>query len=114
MPVSAEYASLDDDFVEVRPSDFAPTHDFDSEPELTGRYEGSRTVTTKNGDRLVHSFSAAAGLVDAWGTAVLNSRLEGLEGARVKVIKTGKKLGTNSGYSAWEFRVLVAKGTLPR
>lgn len=115
MPKSPDYSDFLGETEEVTGNgggDFAPTHDFDEEPVLVGTYRGSRSVSTRNGERLIHNFTTPDGSpVDAWGTAILNSRLEKVaEGARVMVTSTGKLLATKNGRKAKEFTVIVGKG----
>lgn len=116
----AQSPSYDDfmgsDAVEVGGSgDFAPTHDFEENPVLVGTYTGSRLVNTRNGERTIHSFITPDGSPrDAWGAAIINSRLKSVpEGARVKITSTGKMVKSErTGRSSREFIVLVAKASL--
>lgn len=114
--ISAEYDSLveGEEFEEVTGGggDFPPVHNFNDDPELVGVYKGGKEVDTRNGLSTIHSFDVNGTEIQAWGSAVLNSRLEGLEGRKVKVVKTGKKLNTKSGNKANEFKVYVAKSAL--
>lgn len=101
---------------EVKSADFPDTWDFEDEPELVGKYLGSKEVGTKHGDRTVHQFELEDGTpVDAWGASILNSRLEDIEpGTTVKVIKTGNSFPTKRGKPAQEYKVLVRKGAVAR
>lgn len=98
--------------------DFPPTWDFDENPKLIAVYAGSKTINVKGDDRTIHTFSQAPGSnatdigekgVEAWGTTILDDRIKGLDGEKVLVDKTGKKLGR-----AWEFRVYVSRQALAR
>jgi hypothetical protein len=91
-------------------SDFAPAHDF-SEP-LVGTLLRTETKEIKGKDRVLHTFDVDGDEVVAWGTAILDNRLKGLEGKRCKVVKTGKKITTKSGNGAWEFQVFVSRAAL--
>jgi hypothetical protein len=102
----------DDEFVDAPRKQFAPTHDFAADPVLVGTYKGSREVDTKNGKRLVHGFEVDGQPLDAWGASMLNSRLDGLEDKRVKVILTGELIPTKAGRKVKEYKVLVAKSAL--
>lgn len=99
---------------EVGGGDFAPTHDFQENDTLIGVYQGSRTVNTRNGERTIHNFVDPAGdKVDAWGSAIINSRLQSVPtGAKVKIVSTGREVPTKNGRKAKEFQVFVAKGSL--
>lgn len=109
-----------DDFlggeVEEVKGEYARTHDFAENDTLVGVYNGSRTVNTKNGERDIHNFTDPAGeSVDAWGTAIINSRLKDVpQGAKVKIVSTGREVATKNGRKAKEFQVFVAKGSLAR
>lgn len=104
-----------DEYAEVKGGDFPDSWDFEEQGDLLGTYLGSKVVPTKHGDRTVHQFQLANGEeVDAWGTAILNSRLADVDsGQDVKVVKTGDKVKTKAG-SAWEFKVFVKKGAVAR
>lgn len=115
--VSDEYAEAvneADEFVEVKGKDFPDTWNFDEQPELVGTYVSSITKEIKGKDRTIHTFNVNGEDVNAWGTAILDSRLEGTEGSRVKVVKTGEKLATKSGHRAWEYKVYVSRSALNR
>lgn len=44
---------------------------------IEGYYDGARNVTTKHGDRLIHSFTTRDGdVVTVWGSALLDRRLK--------------------------------------
>lgn len=113
--VSYEDLTQATEFEEVGSStaDFAPTHDFDINDTLIGTFQGSRSVETKNGDRTIHSFLVEGfGEVDAWGAAIMNSRLDKVAvGTLVKIVKTGRELGTKNGRRAKEFLVYQAVGS---
>lgn len=99
---------------EVKSADFPDTWDFDENPELIGEYLGSKVVGTKHGDRTVHQLSVDGEPIDAWGTAILNSRLENVDvGTVVRITKTGAKIKTKGG-QAWEYKVDVRKGAIAR
>lgn len=102
------------DYEEAPKKEFAPTHDFREDDTLVGTYVSQRTVTTKNGDRTVHTFTVDGKPVDAFGTSMLNSRLDGLIGMDVKVLSTGNLLDTKAGRKVREFKVFVRKGALPK
>lgn len=123
--VSEEYETIvdgDEEFAEVKGTgggDFPPTWDFDDEPVLKGTYTGHEVKSIKGKDRVIHHFSNVDDLddpdelgVNAWGTAILDDRLEGLEGKRVLVRKTGEKIPTSSGNGAWDWKIGVAKSAL--
>lgn len=114
--VSEEYEAVvdGDEFVEVKGKDFAPTIDWSATPQLDGVYSGSRTIKVKGDDRTVHTFTTEDGDIDAWGAAILDSRLAGLDGKKVRVIKTGQKLSTKQGRRADEYKVFVARSALNR
>lgn len=103
-----------DEFVEVKGGgDFPATWDFDEQPELIGTFLGSEVKEIKGKDRTIHSFEVDGETVNAWGAAILDSRLEDIDqGSRVKVVKTGDKIPTKAGRGAWEFKVFVARGAL--
>lgn len=111
---SPDYSDLTDggEFEEVK-GEYARTHDFAENDTLIGVYQGGRTVNTKNGERTIHNFIDAEGSVDAWGTAIINSRLKDVpQGVKVKIVSTGREVPTKNGRKAKEFQVLVAKGSL--
>lgn len=113
--VSDDYQAQADDaevYEEVQGDAFAPVHDFEENDTLIGVYQGSREVETKKGARTIHSFLVNGEEVEAWGAAILNDRLKGLEDQKVKIVRPGDKLPTNSGGSAWNFKVFVAKAAL--
>ena len=112
-----DQASEADEFVEVTGSggDFPKTWDFEEDGDLVGTFLATVQKEIKGKERTLHNFSVNDAEVTAWGAAILDSRLSDVEvGSRVKVIKTGDKLPTKSGRSAWEFKVFVAKGSLNR
>lgn len=99
-----------DEYVEVQGGNYAPVWDFNENPILEGVYNGHEVKNIKGDDKVIHTFEVPGiGEVQAWGAAVLNSRLDGLEGAKVRVHKTGQKLSSSNGRSPWEFKVYVAK-----
>lgn len=98
--------------VEAKGKDFAPTHDWKASDTVIGLYNGERTVPVKGEPRTIHSFTTGDGELDVWGTAILDSRLDGLAGNRVKVVKTGLKITTKSGRRADDFVVHVARSAL--
>lgn len=101
-----------DEYEEVEGGlDFPPTHDFNDDPEIIGVFVGSETKDIKGKQRTIHSFEVNGVLTNVWGAAILDSRLEGLEGAKVKAVR-GNKVKTNTGNSCWEFKVYVAKSAL--
>jgi hypothetical protein len=112
---------VEDEFVEITGGgDFPDTWDFDvSEKspggnDLIGTYLGTKTVEVRGDDRKVHQFDVDGTEFDAWGTAILNSRLEQIEpGTRVKVVKTGAKIKTKGG-QAWEFKVFASKASMAK
>lgn len=114
--VNKEYEGMaDDEFVEVEgSSDFPPTLDWDDYPEgFVGTFVGTVTKEIKGKDRVIHTFDIDGTETQVWGAAILDSRLKEVPaGARTKVVKTGRKLNTNSGHKANEFRVLVARSAL--
>lgn len=116
MSKSPSYSDVTDEFEEVGSSggEFAPTHDFEENDTLIGVYNGSREVNTRNGERIIHNFTDANGdEVDAWGAAIINSRLKDVPvGAKVKIVSTGQLIPTKNGRKAKEFKVFVAKGSL--
>ena len=116
MPQSPDYSDFfgGDTVEEVGGGDFAPTHDFEENDTLVGTLRGSRVVNTRNGERTIYSFTDPAGdPIDAWGSAIINSRLQNVPvGAKVKIVSTGKLVPTKNGRKAKEFQVFVAKGSL--
>lgn len=111
-----DVAAEADEYAEITGGgDFPRTWDFEEDGELVGTFTGSVVKEIKGKDRTIHSFEVDGEPVTAWGTAILDSRLEELDAddrPDVKVIKTGKKLPTKSGRSAWEFKVFVRRGAL--
>ena len=105
-----------DEFVEITGGgDFPKTWDFEEDGDLVGTFSGTVQKEIKGKERTLHNFSVDDADVTAWGAAILDSRLADVEpGSRVKVVKSGDKLPTKSGRSAWEFKVFVAKGSLNR
>ena len=109
---SADFRNqLDDEFTEeIKGGDYAPTHDFAVNDTLIGTYLRSEEVKTKKGLSTKHTFSVDGEEVDAWGAAILNSRLEQVEpGTRVKVVRRPEKITTSTGNTAWDFGVFVSK-----
>lgn len=103
-----------EEYEEVKSADFPDTWDFDENPELVGTYLATKEVDTKHGKREVHQFNVDGEDVDAWGTAILNSRMKDIEsGTDVKVVKTGDKIKTKGG-SAWEFKVFARRAAVRR
>lgn len=95
--------------------DFPDTWDFDDAPELIGVFVGTVTKNIKGKDRTIHEFEVDGETFNAWGTAILDDRLKALDGGtKVKVVKTGAKLPTQSGNGAWEFKVFAARGAISR
>lgn len=115
-PKNAEYDAQTeetDEYVEVQGGNYAPVWDFDENPIFEGVYKGFIVKPIKGEDKVIHTFEhAEIGEVQAWGAAVLNSRLEGLEGVKVRVWKTGAKLTSSTGRSPWEFKVYASKRAL--
>lgn len=109
-----DYSDFMGEAEEVGGGDFAPTHDFQENDTLIGVYQGSRSVNTRNGERTIHNFVDPAGdKVDAWGSAIINSRLQNVPtGAKVKIVSTGREVPTKNGRKAKEFQVFVAKGSI--
>lgn len=107
-----------DEFVEVKGGgDFPPVHDFKENPVLVGTYLGSEDKNIKGNDQpsRIHSFEVDGETVQAWGSAILNSRLEDVEpGSRVKIEKPGTKVATKTGRQAWDWKVFVARSALNR
>lgn len=105
-----------DEYAEVTGGgDFPSTWDFEEQGDLVGTFTGSEVKEIKGKDRTIHSFDVNGEAVNAWGTAILDSRLKDVEpGSGVKVVKTGAKLPTKSGRSAWEFKVYVRRSALRR
>jgi hypothetical protein len=102
-----------EEYEEVKGSGFTPTWDFDEQGDLVGTFTGTVTRDIKGEDRVLHQFVVDGEEYEAWGAAILNSRLADVdEGTDVKVIKTGKKIPTKRGKPATEFKVLVKKGAL--
>lgn len=104
-----------DEFVEVKGGgDFPPMWDFE-ESDLIGTYLGSVVKSIKGEDRILHEFEVDGEKVQAWGAAILNSRLEDIEeGTRVKVVDTGNRIPTKRGKPAKEFKVFAARGAISR
>lgn len=101
------------EFVEVRGGDFPPVWDFEEQGDLIGTFTGSKGVTTKHGDRVLHHFDVDGQEVTVWGAAILNSRLEDIDpGSRVKVVLTGNFIPTKRGKPATEYKVYVARGAV--
>jgi len=127
-PINEEYVEQTadaDEYQEVKGGNYAPVHDFDANPYLKDViYQGVEAKNIKGRDTTIHTFLANATQDDdgvwtgdeiqAWGAAILDSRLEGLEGAKVMVHKTGAKLTSKSGNTPWEYKVFVAKGSVAR
>ena len=114
-PVNEEYVEQTadaDEYVEVKGGNYAPVHDFDASPYLDGIYQGVEAKQIKGRDTTIHTFLVNGEEVQAWGAAILDSRLEGLEGAKVRVHKTGQKLTSKNGNTPWEYKVYVAKGSV--
>ena len=110
-----QIAAEAEEFVEVKGGDFPETWDFEEQGDLVGTFLGTEVKEIKGKDRSIHSFEVDGETVNAWGTAILDSRLNDVAtGARVKVQKTGKKIATKGGRQAWEFKVFVARGALSR
>lgn len=111
-----DVAAEADEFVEIKGGgDFPGTWDFEEQGDLIGTFLGTEVKDIKGKDRTIHTFEIDGEPVTAWGTAILDSRLSDVdEGSRVKVVKTGDKIATKSGRSAWEFKVFVARGALNR
>lgn len=104
-----------EEYVEVSGGDFPPVWDFEEQGDLVGVFTGTETINAKGKDRSLHSFEVDGEKVTIWGTAILDSRLKDVDpGARVKIQKPGTKVATKSGHQAWEFKVLVAKGSIAR
>lgn len=115
--VSDEYTEVIDgeEFVEVRGDDFNPTFEFaeDGESSFVGVFKGTETKTIKGKERTLHTFEIDGEDHTVWGAAILDNRLKPVEpGSRCKVIKTGKKLSSQSGNKPWEFKVLVSRAAL--
>lgn len=85
--------------------DFPPVHDFKENDTLIGKFIGTVTKVIKGESRVLHEFEVDGDVVQAWGAAALDSRIAGLEGRIVKVIRTGKKITTKSGRAMNEFLV---------
>lgn len=114
--VAADYEEViagADEFEEVAGEDFPPTHDFNENPEIVGTFVSSESKDIKGKQRTIHTFEVNGVTTNVWGTAILDSRLAGLEGAKVKAVR-GKKVQTAKGNSCWEFKVYVAKAALAR
>ena len=102
------------EYEEVKGSGFTPTWDFDEQGDLIGTFEGTTTRSIKGEDRVFHLFTVEGEEVEAWGAAILNSRLGDVEpGTDVKVVKTGAKIKTKRG-SANEFKVFARRGAVRR
>ena len=111
---SRQIASEAEEYVEVTGGgDFPSTWDFDEQGDLVGVFKGTETKDIKGKDRTIHSFEIDGETVNAWGTAILDSRLSDVEpNTGVKVVKTGAKLPTKAGRGAWEFKVYVRRSAL--
>ena len=107
----SEVVNEAEEFEEVQGDDFPPTWDFNEDSELIGIYKGAETKDIKGKARTIHTFEVNGVITNVWGTAILDSRLAGLEGAKVKAVR-GNKVKTKTGNSCWEFKVYVAKAAL--
>lgn len=105
-----------DEFVEVKGGgDFAPMWDFEEQGDLIGTFKGTVVKDIKGEKRTLHEFEVDGKEYQAWGAAILNSRLEDIEpGTRVKVVDTGNRIPTKRGKPAKEFKVFAARGAISR
>jgi hypothetical protein len=95
--------------------DFPDTWDFEEQGDLVGTFTGSVVKEIKGKDRTIHEFEVDGEVVQAWGAAILDSRLSDLDApVDVKVVKTGDKIKTKSGHHAAEYKVFVKRGALKR
>jgi hypothetical protein len=105
-----------EEFVEITgdaDGDFPDTWSFDDGNDLIGTFTGTEVKKIKGDDRTIHSFEVDDVPYNAWGAALLDSRLKDVEpGTRVKIVKTGDKITTGSGRKAWEFKVFASTGAI--
>lgn len=84
-----------------------PTHDWEKEKILKGVYMQSRTITTENGDTLMHTVDTGEGkMVDVWGKTMLNDFFKNMRrGTMIEVKYLGKEKSKkgNRTYHNFEF-----------
>lgn len=103
-----------DQFVKVEnDGDFARTIKWEDTPEFIGQYDGSVSRQVKGETRTFQCFTDADGeTVEAWGTAILDSRLGKVAvDSVVKIVYLGKNAKTKRGNLAHNFEVFVAKAS---
>lgn len=111
-----DLASEAEQYEEVKGGgDFPDTWNFEEQGDLVGTFTGSVVKEIKGKDRTIHEFEVDGEVVQAWGAAILDSRLSDLDApVDVKVVKTGDKIKTKSGHQAAEYKVFVKRGALKR
>lgn len=95
----------------IEGGDFARTIDWNEEPEFEGTYNGPVERVVKGETRTFQTFTDLEGNdVEAWGTAILDSRLKAVPaGSDVLVVYLGKNAKTKRGVLAHNFDVFVAE-----
>lgn len=91
------------------------TIDWDATPIFGGTYNGSIFKKVRGEARVFQTFTADDGeKFEAWGTAILNSRLEKIvPGTWVQVEYLGKNAQTKRGVMAHNFSVLYDPSSVP-
>jgi hypothetical protein len=86
---------------------FALGHGEGKQLKVEGYYLGSRTVTTSNGQSVIHVFQTPKGNVGVWGTKKLNDNLGGgTRGAMLLIEYKGKvKLQGGKTQHTYEFNI---------
>lgn len=76
---------------ETAGADYGEAIDWLQTPEVTGKFLGTREITTKFGDTKVHDFDIDGEKRGAWSKARLDSLLDGVPaGSKVRVQFKGK------------------------
>lgn len=114
-----EALDTSDEYQEVEggnfPRTFYPGPAEGEDGDLEGTFVSSEEKLIKGKQRVIHTFRLkdTDETVTVWGAAILDSRLQDIQpGSRVKVVKTGKKLQSQTGNTPWEYKLFVAKGSI--